>query len=182
LHDKDAVTSVRVDPFAGGGVEYTTTAAIVTAGEGVLTASYEGGAAGIYVRTITNDNDDTEATGWGEFTADASFTAKFGTAKDTLSGMIDGFERVTGTGDGTEPMDSWELEYSGDIEDGKVNKANEFHAIFQGEDNGKTQSNGHKYAPYGLVGTFQSGDQISNGQITGAFGTECRGSNCVKQN
>ena len=185
--DSDAVNSISVDPFAGGGEEYEKIGDIVLSGEGVLTATYEGGAAGVYVRTMTDDNDDMVATGFGEFTADANFTAKFGATEDTVYGKISNFARVAGTGVGADPGD-WTVDagtadkpLSIGAATGSVSGPDEsFHAQFQGLPNGKRQTNGHGYAPYGLVGTFQ--DSFDDGNATGAFGTECRGGNCTKQN
>ena len=183
INDDDEVTTISVDPFAGGGKKYTATGDIVISGEGNLTANYSGGAGGVYVRTITDDNDDRMATGYGEFTADANFTAKFGTDKDELSGKITNFKTVSGTG--ANAVGSWEVELKGDIKTGAVTEEGSFHAQFYGDvrrdkDGVEVrQSNGHGYAPYGLVGTFQSGDQLSDGHVTGAFGTECDGGNCV---
>ncbi len=185
--DSGAVNSISVDPFAGGGKEFVDIANIVQTGEGILTASYTGGAAGIYVRTVTDENDDDIPTGYGGFTADANFTAKFGTSSDTLYGKIDNFAVVNGEGAGAAPGD-WTVSIGssdkplsiGDASGSVTNSDGSFHAQFQGEPSTKRQSNGHGYAPYGLVGTFQ--DSFDDGHATGAFGTECRGSNCVKQN
>ena len=190
INDGGEVTTISVDPFAGGGVKYAGTTAypgtegIVVSGEGNLTANYSGGAGGVYVRTITDANDDRMATGYGEFTADANFKAVFGTDEDTLSGTITNFKTVSGTG--ANAVGTWEVEFEDlDIENGAVTDEGSFHAQFYGgdrlDDKGVLvrQSNGHGYAPYGLVGTFQSGDQLSDGHVTGAFGTECDGGNCV---
>ena len=182
--DKDEVTSIQVDLFAGGGRKYQETRDIVLSGDGVLTATYSGGAAGLYVRTMTDDNDDRVATGFGEFTADANFEAKFaGSGKDTLSGTIGNFKKVTGTG--ADPDSAWEVKLSGDIANGEASdKGDTFNAQFYGNVAPERQSNGHHFAPYGLVGTFQSGvgTAADGGQVSGAFGAECRGSNCTKQN
>jgi len=180
INDDGETTSISVDPFAGGGTQYTDAQIkdIVKSGEGNLTAKYSGGAAGVYVRTMIDANDDKVATGYGEFTADANFTAVFGTSKDSLSGTINNFATINGNG--ADADNAWEVELSGDIKSAEVNVKDVFHAEFYGEPNGKTQSNGHGYAPYGLVGTFQSGDQLDTGHVTGAFGTECDGSNCVQ--
>ncbi len=185
INDDGEVTTISVDPFAGGGMKYTATEKIVRSGEGNLTANYSGGAGGVYVRTVTDANDDRMATGYGEFTADANFKAVFGTAKDELSGTITNFKTVSGTG--ADAVESWEVELKGDIAkaSGSVTVEDSFHAQFYGDvrrdkDGDEVrQSNGHGYAPYGLVGTFQSGDQLSDGHVTGAFGTECDGGNCV---
>jgi len=178
INDDGEVTTISVDPFAGGGgAPYTTTADIVRSDEGNLTAKYSGGAGGVYVRTETDDNEDVMATGYGEFTADANFTAVFGTAKDTLSGEITNFKTVSGNG--ADANGSWKVELSGDIKNGAVAEKETFHAQFYGEMAKERQSNGHGYAPYGLVGTFQSGGQLPDGHVTGAFGTECDGGNCV---
>ena len=184
INDDGEVTTISVDPFAGGAQLHSGTDRIVISDEGNLTANYSGGAGGVYVRTLTDANDDRMATGYGEFTADANFTAKFGTAEDSLSGKITNFKTVSGTG--ADAVGTWEVEFEDlDIKSGVVNVADSFHAEFYGDvrkdkDGDEVrQSNGHGYAPYGLVGTFQSGDQLSDGHVTGAFGTECDGSNCV---
>jgi len=183
INDDGEVTTISVDPFAGGGQKYGNTEHIVRSGEGNLTAKYSGGAGGVYVRTETDANDDRMATGYGEFTADANFTAVFGTAKDTLSGEITNFKTVSGNG--ADANGSWKVELSGDIKGGVVTEEEIFHAQFYGDVKRDKdgvpvrQSNGHGYAPYGLVGTFQSGGQLPDGHVTGAFGTECDGGNCV---
>ena len=51
-------------------------------------------------------------------------------------------------------------------------------AQFHGTVNTEAQSNGHRLAPYGLVGTFEH--SFDSGYVAGAFGTECDGGNCVK--
>ena len=187
VDDTGKVDAISVDPFAGGGTEYSATGNVVISGDGVLTAKYSGGAAGLYVRTMIDDNDDRVATGFGEFTADANFTAKFAVGKDTLSGTIGNFKKVTGTGAGDDPDSAWEVTLSDEITDGSAGSdAEGFHAQFYGQvtpTDGRSarQSNGHAWAPYGLVGTFQSGNQLDNGQVSGAFGAECDGVNCVKQ-
>ncbi|MCY4240280.1 MAG: hypothetical protein OXD36_00880 [Rhodobacter sp.] len=184
INDDGEVTTISVDPFAGGAQLHNGTERIVISDEGNLTANYSGGAGGVYVRTVTDANDDRMATGYGEFTADANFTAKFGTAEDSLSGKITNFKTVSGTG--ADAVGTWEVEFEDlAIKSGAVNVDESFHAQFYGDvrrdkDGVEVrQSNGHGYAPYGLVGTFQSGDQLSDGHVTGAFGTECDGSNCV---
>ncbi len=183
-NDKGVVTSVRVDPFAGGAEPYMDTASIVTASEGSLIAKYEGGAAGVFVTTRKDANNDVVATGWGEFQARANLEANFGNAKDTLSATFDNFQRIGTTGKGA-PGDDWMVKLSGDIKTGKVDVNDSFHASFQGEPRLDKDGNiatigttGFRYAPYGVVGTFQSGAQIPNAQVTGAFGAECRGTNC----
>jgi len=187
LDDDGKVTALRVDPFAGGGVKYTDIEDIVLGGTGNLTATYAGGAAGVYVTTIEDDNSDEVPTGYGEFTADANFTAKFGTSSNTVYGTISNFARVAGTGAGADPGD-WTVNAGtaakpltiGATSGSVTNTDASFHAQFQGQVAATRQSNGHGYAPYGLVGTFQ--DSFDDGHATGAFGTECRGGNCTKQN
>ena len=187
LDDDGKVTALRVDPFAGGGVKYTAIGGIVESGTGNLTATYAGGAAGVYVTTIEDDNSDEVPTGYGEFTADANFTAKFGTSSNTVYGTISNFARVAGTGAGADPGD-WTVNAGtaakpltiGATSGSVTNTDASFHAQFQGQVAATRQSNGHGYAPYGLVGTFQ--DSFDDGHATGAFGTECRGGNCTKQN
>ncbi len=188
VDDTGKADAISVDPFAGGGREYTETGNVVISGDGVLTAKYSGGAAGLYVRTMIDDNDNRVATGFGEFTADANFTAKFAVGKDTLSGTIGNFKKVTGTGAGADPDSAWEVTLSDDIAaDGSAGSDDEgFHAQFHGRVTPKDgrsarQSNGHAWAPYGLVGTFQSANQLDNGQVSGAFGAECDGVNCVRR-
>ena len=182
------VTSIRVDPFAGGAEAYVDTEAIIVSGQSVLTATYEGGAAGVYVRTMKDANDDIVGTGWGEFNATASVEAKFSASKDTLSATFNNFKRIGTTGSGQDPADDWELKFSGDIDAGKVNNDDSFHASFQGAvrmKDGQPETigrSGARYAPYGIVGTFQSGAQLDNGSVTGAFGAECRGTNCSANN
>ncbi len=186
LNDDGDVTAISADPFAGGGVAYSGISNIVQSGSGNLTATYRGRAAGVYVTTVEDDNEDNVPTGYGEFTANANFTAKFGTTSDTVYGTISNFARIAGTGAGDGPGD-WTVNAGTaakplSIEDnGSVTNTDaSFHGQFQGQVAATRQSNGHGYAPYGLVGTFQ--DSFDDGHATGAFGTECRGGNCTKQN
>jgi len=184
VYDDDGdVTAIRVDPFAGGGGEYDAIDDIVQSGQGNLTAKYSGSAAGTYVRTIVNDDNDREATGYGGFSADANLTAVFGTAKDTLTGTISDFKsRNDQASAGAAPDGSWEVELKGDIAPGGsvAGKDGDFYAQFHGAVNTEAQSNGHRLAPYGLVGTFEHSFADKSGHVAGAFGTECDGGNCVR--
>ncbi|MCY4242792.1 MAG: hypothetical protein OXD36_13755 [Rhodobacter sp.] len=183
------MTALRVDPFAGGGVAVPSgyIGNIVQSGTGNLTAKYSGSAAGTYVRTIVNDDNDREATGYGGFSADANLTAVFGTSEDKLTGTISDFKlRSDQASAGAAPHGSWEVELEGDIDSssGLVGEAGDsFHAQFYGGATDKRQSNGHGYAPYGLVGTFEHSfgkDDPAYGHVAGAFGAECDGGNCVR--
>ena len=180
INDDGDVEAIRVDPFAGGGVPYTDTESIVLSGTGNVTAKYSGSAAGTYVRTIVNDDNDREATGYGGFSADANLTAVFGNSEDKLTGKISDFElRSDQASAGAAPHGSWEVELEGDIKAGVVT-SDSFHAQFQGVPGDKRQSNGHGLAPYGLVGTFEHSFEDRSGYVAGAFGAECDGSNCVR--
>ena len=176
------VTAIRVDPFAGGGTKFKGTHLIVDSGTGKLTAKYEGVAAGTFVTTKINDDNDEEPTGYGGFSADANFTAVFSDDKDTLSGMITNFKKRADQAGKGDPVATWKVELSGDIESGKGSVTEDnFHAQFYGApDTNPRQSNGHGYAPYGLVGTFE--DSLEDGHVAGSFGAECIGSNCLKPN
>ena len=188
IDDEDRVTALRVDPFAGGGEKYTATESIVLTGTGNLTANYSGSAAGTYVRTIVNDDNDREATGYGGFSASANLKAVFGTSKDTLTGTISDFKlRDDQASAGAAPNSSWEVSLKGDINAGVVdNNSGGFHAQFHGDlrrnkaGDEVRQSNGHGYAPYGLVGTFEHSFSDRSGHVAGAFGAECDGGNCVQ--
>ena len=179
IDDDGDVTALRVDPFAGGGVKYDQIANIVQSGTGNLKANYSGSAAGTYVRTIVNDDNDREATGYGGFSADANLTAVFGTSEDKLTGTISDFVRRNDQASaGAAPHSSWKVELEGDIENNGSVTSDSFHAQFHGAVNTDAQSNGHRLAPYGLVGTFEH--SFDSGYVAGAFGAECDGSNCVR--
>ncbi len=184
INDKDEVTAITVDPFAGGQVPYTAIAGIVQSGTGVVTAKYMGEAAGSYVLTRKDANDDDEAIGYGGFSADAEFTAKFAVSEDTLTGKIDNFRRFDNERNaGEKPPASWSVPLEGKIDgdNGSVgNDDNSFFAQFYGGESDKRNNQGHGDAPYGLVGTFEHG--FDDGQVVGAFGAECRGGNCIKNN
>ena len=76
--DEDGVVTYNeVETFAGSSVERTTDADIATGGDITGTATYEGGATGVYVHSVLNP-DGTEASATsGHFTADAVLTAYF---------------------------------------------------------------------------------------------------------
>ena len=176
------VTAIRVDPFAGGGTKFGDTHLIVDSGTGKLTATYKGVAAGTFVTTkIDPETNDEDPTGYGGFSADANFTAVFSDDKDTLSGTIENFRKRADQAGKGDPVATWKVELSGDIKDGGVEEDN-FHAQFYGETTDKRQSNGHGYAPYGLVGTFEESIEhaTEGGHVSGSFGAECQGSNCIK--
>ena len=178
------VTAIRVDPFAGGGTEFGDTHLIVDSGTGKLTATYKGVAAGTFVTTkIDPETNDEDPTGYGGFSADANFTAVFSDDKDTLSGTIENFRKRADQAGKGDPVATWKVELSGDIKAGSVEEDN-FHAQFYGETTGKRQSNGHGYAPYGLVGTFEESIEhaTEGGHVAGSFGAECRGTNCSANN
>ena len=95
--DEDGVlTYNEVETFAGSSVAASGDVSSVTG-----TATYEGGATGVYVHTVDNPDGTRNRATSGHFTADASLTATFGqtAAQDiapnqlnTLTGTISDFE------------------------------------------------------------------------------------------
>ena len=72
-----AITYNEVQTFAGSSVAATGSVAAVTG-----SASYSGGATGVYVHSVTNDDGTRASATSGQFAADASLMATFGQVDD----------------------------------------------------------------------------------------------------
>ena len=169
----------EVQTFAGSNAEATGSVGSVTG-----SATYEGGAAGVYVREVykTTDGSVDTATS-GHFKAKANLTATFGQVPvsdtdstgtiapnmlNTLNGMITAFELS-----GEEPND-WSVNLSGEIDDGAGTAsgsangggdAGTFSATFHGP---ATDADNDPAAPHTVVGEFNA--STGNGIVAGAFG------------
>lgn len=176
-----AVTYNEVETFAGSslGASDASDMAVV---EG--TASYEGGAVGVYVRNVNDEQGEHSATS-GHFTADANLMVNFGgdnvavAKKWTLTGTIDNFALS-----GDEP-NTWSValegktgqhadrssitaeKFSGTAEGDIVGGS--FAGTFFGETPhiGGDSSKG-RVSPVAAAGEFNAG--FHNGSVAGAFG------------
>lgn len=174
--DEDGVTTYNeVETFADSSVEASDSVSDVRG-----SATYTGGAVGVYVhRTFATDGE-TNATS-GHFKADASLTATFSQTTaddvggadqiapnmlDTLTGTIDNFELSGGE------ANRWSVTLSGDIMDsdgtasgtakgGDPNDDGSYTATFHGPTTDNTQ-------PTSVVGEFNS--SFVNGTVAGGFG------------
>ena len=170
--DKDGVTTYNeVETFAGSSVAVSGSVASVRG-----SATYEGGAVGVYVHKTFETDGTSDATS-GHFKAEASLTATFGqtTEEDiapnmlnTLRGTIDNFDLSGGETQG------WSVSLSGDIaedagtaasaedSDSDVTFSATFHGDTEDDDNNATVQ------PSSVVGEFNA--DFSNGSVAGAFG------------
>ena len=128
--DEDGTTYNEVETFAGAS-EGLPASGAVAAVKG--SASYSGGATGVYTRNHEYDaatGDLINATS-GHFTAAASLTATFGQVEDdnnegtiapnllnTLTGTIDDFTLNPSEPGGPEPANEWSVNLVGDIDTG----------------------------------------------------------------
>ena len=188
--DEDGVlTYNEVQTFAGSSIDRSGSVAAVTG-----SATYEGGATGVYVHAVTNPDGTRASATSGHFSADAELTAYFiqtvndpDTAFDeagriapalleTLSGTIDNFDL---SGQDTGP--GWSVTLQGEItmNDGTAagtamggSGMGSFNATFHGpaehdhDDDALTIM--VPIAPGSVVGEFNAG--FSNGSVAGGFG------------
>ena len=179
-----AVTYNEVDTFAMSSVAASGSVAGVTG-----SATYEGGATGVYVHQVRNPAGNIDTATSGHFTADVALTATFGqvpvSATDTtgtiapnllntLSGTINNF-MLSGHDEGP----GWSLYLQGDIDtgtgavaDGDVGTAKDrgddgsYTATFHGDVT--ADAAGVVPKPGSVVGEFDA--VFSNGSVAGAFG------------
>ena len=169
----------QVETFADSNLDASTTVAQV---EG--SASYKGGAAGVYVRNVyvpsTTGVQELDYANSGHFTAVVDLTATFGqmNAEDctgancgtiapnlinTVSGTIDGF-----TLSGGEDASGWGVDVAGTVADNGISGT----AKGGGGDDGSISGNFHgdetDKAPKVLVGEFNA--EFTNGSVAGGFG------------
>ena len=184
--DEDGVlTYDEVQTFAGSSVDASGSVAAVTG-----SATYNGGATGVYVHSEVNSDGSPVATTAGQFAADASLTATFAqTVNDpettvdesgrippnlvnTLTGTIDDFVLQHGE------ENTWAVNLQGAIDpsDGTVTSADgatgggapgswsaTFHGSTTDEENAATV-----LQPSSVVGEFNA--NFSNGSVAGGFG------------
>lgn len=174
--DEDGVVTYNeVETFAGSSVAASTDVSTVQG-----TATYEGGAAGVYVHHVhSTGGGSIESSTSGHFTADASLTANFGgnripTAdQNKLTGTIDNFLLSGGE------ENDWSVNLQGDIaaatgtvadgtaKGGVTGQDGSFNATFHGSVDADATTQVVPY-PGSVVGEFNS--FFSNGLVAGAFG------------
>ncbi len=170
-----AITYDEVETFAGSSLVAARDVRAVTG-----SATYEGGATGVYVHSEVNSDGSRVATTAGQFSADASLTATFGQVPvsetdprgtiagnllDTLSGTIDNFALENNE------ANAWAVNLQGRIPDDDTGTAlgsangggaeGKFTATFHGPAGVDTK-------PSSVVGEFDA--NFSNGSVAGAFG------------
>ena len=171
--DEDGVlTYDEVQTFAGSSIDPSGN---VSAVEG--SATYEGGAVGVYVRNVFDSEGEIDTATSGHFNADASLTANFGEptslAEDlhnSVTGIIDNFVLQHGE------ENSWSVslkgritETDGTVVDGTANGGGaegSFSATFHGDVT--ADGEGVVPLPSSVVGEFDA--NFSNGSVTGGFG------------
>ena len=170
--DKDGVVTYNeVETFAGSSLPVATNTVNGS-------ASYKGGATGVYVRNVYNPDRTLDTATSGHFTADVSIMAYFGgddvavSKQNSIEGTIDNFVLSGG-----EDTGSWSVEVEADISgailDGGTAKGGgagdgSITGTFHGDDsvdvNGTATPIGHKV----LVGEFNA--EFTNGSVAGAYG------------
>ena len=175
----------EVETFAGSEIDQTDA---VTGVAG--SASYEGGAVGVYVNDVLNPNGTTANSTSGHFKADAELAATFGQVQDdsgdvaagtiaanmlnTITGTIDNFELSGGE------SNTWSVALSGNIEAtavgfsgtakggvGEGSFSGMFHGAAASDDEATLEENDSVY-PHSATGEFNAG--FTNGSVAGAFG------------
>ena len=192
--DEDGTTYNEVETFAGAS-EGLPASDAVAAVEG--SASYSGGATGVYTRNHEYDaatGELTNATS-GHFTAAASLTATFGQVEDdndegtiapnmlnTLTGTIDDFTLNPSMPGGPEPANEWSVNLVGDIAPGDGTASGtangggaegSFSATFHGsvlpvDHDMDVATDPVAPHPSAVVGEFDA--NFGNGSVAGGFG------------
>ena len=138
------------------------------------TASYKGGAAGVYVRDVYNSDRTQESATSGHFTASVNLMAYFGgddvavNKKNSIEGTIDNF-----TLSGGEDASGWGAKVEAAIANNAATGTakgggagdGSFSANFHGDD---TNDAGDDIGPKALVGEFNA--EFTNGSVAGGFG------------
>ncbi|MYD98808.1 MAG: transferrin-binding protein-like solute binding protein [Gammaproteobacteria bacterium] len=174
----DAVTYDEVETFAASSVAASGDVSSVTG-----SATYRGGAAGVYVNKVFNADGTLDRATSGHFAADATLTATFGQVLDaaglgtiapnllnTLGGTIDNFRLSGGE------ANTWSVALDGDItansgmasgtaRGGVAGVDGSFSAAFHGP---VTDADNDPVQPHTVVGEFNA--DFSNGAVAGAFG------------
>ena len=171
---KDGATTYNeVETFAGSSVNASGNGVVAVDG----TASYEGGAVGVYVKNVFASDGEIDTATSGHFKADANLMAYFSgddvafNKKNTVTGTIDNFQ-LSG-----EEENAWSVELEGDImeglgivEDGTANgggaEGGSFSATFHGDVT--PDNNGVSPTPSSVVGEFNA--NFVNGTVAGGFG------------
>ena len=179
--DADGVlTYNEVETFADSPLVAASTGTDVDDVEG--SASYEGGATGVYVKSETNSDGTRASATSGHFTADASLMAYFGgddvavSMQNTVTGSISNFDLSGGE------ENAWSVALKGT----RAERANAIsgtangggaEGMFSGTFHGPTDEYDHdddattdeiRRQPHTVVGEF--GANFSNGSVAGAFG------------
>ena len=169
----------EVETFADSSIEEPTGSVADVTGS----ATYEGGATGVYVHSVTKPDGTRASATSGHFNADAELEANFGelpsVAMDlhnTVTGTIDNFDL---SGHDTGP--GWSVTLQGGIveNDGTASGTamggsgmGSFNATFYGpathDDDDNTVTPEVPTAPGSVVGEFNAG--FSNGSVAGGFG------------
>ena len=174
----------EVETFAGSSLDASGDIATVAG-----SASYEGGATGVYVNDVLNPDGTTARSTSGHFTADAELTATFGgqvndaggeatiaaNMLNTVRGTIDNFELSGGE------SNTWSVALSGDITPadstftgtakggvGDGSFSGTFHGTATGATGQATLTSNDSVYPPSAVGEFNAG--FTNGSVAGAFG------------
>ena len=175
-----AVTYNEVETFAGSSMDISNGSDIGSI-EG--SATYQGGAVGVYVKNVYATDGSIESATAGHFTADASLTAYFvgssiaADKHNTITGTIDNF---TLSGGGSP---SWSVALKGNRESGANTVSGTADGggtqrNFNGTFHGPTDTYDHDNddatdmitrVPHTLVGEFNA--DFTNGSVAGAFGT-----------
>ena len=171
----DAITYDEVQTFAGSSIDPSVGLQLDTV-QG--TASYEGGAVGVYVRNVFDSEGEIDTATSGHFNADASLMAYFsggdvpGNKQNSVTGTIDNFVLQH------EEENAWSVA----LEGARAVGANTFSGtangggavgMFSGTYHGLTpqideEVENERVAPGSVVGEFHA--NFSNGSVAGGFG------------
>ena len=171
----DETTYNEVETIAGSSITASEAVDAVTG-----TASYDGGATGVYVHNVVNSDGSRDSSTSGSFTADASLMATFGQVEvdgtgtiapnmlNTITGTIDNFMLSGGE------ANTWSVALSGDITTASGTASGmakggvgdgSFSATFHGP---VAAVDGVVPHPHSVVGEFNAG--FTNGSVAGGFG------------
>ena len=172
-----------VDAFARGRVPSADSDDDVSTLEG--SATYEGAAAGLYVRRALSASGDGAVEAAGRFTADAELTARFGGNDVALNDQYSISGRIGNFMDGGKPVDAaWSLElrkiqgeffdsfdapgaFTGGAATGGGSWSGAFYGPVDDDTDGQADGN-QSLLPSGVAGEFTGG--WNNGSVVGAFG------------
>ena len=186
-----AVEYNEVETFAGSSIDASTGSELDSVRG---SATYEGGAVGVYVHSVTNSDGTRASATSGHFSADVSLTAIFGqvhegdnpsdtSAQGTIAASM--LNTVTGTIHSFELSGGEANAWSATVDAERAASGNTFSGTAKGgapNDNGSisgtffgltpetevTTDGDRREAPGSMAGEFNAG--FSNGSVTGAFG------------